>query len=65
MQTNRKFITYSIITADVKFLLLSNKLILIIVLYCNLLFSKMAKIEIVYFEALAGNRQFAVLIVNR
>ena len=45
--------------------MLSNKLILIMVLYCNIFVSKMANIEIVYFDAFAGDRQFGVLIVKR
>ena len=43
------------ITANVKVLLLSNTLILIMVLYCDFSF-KMAKIEIVCFDAFAGDK---------
>ena len=44
------------ITANVKVLLLSNTLILIMVLlYCDFSF-KMAKIEIVYFDAFGGDK---------
>ena len=52
------------ITAEVELLLLSNKLILNVVLYCNF-FCKMANVEIVNFDAFGGDRQNAVLIVNQ
>ena len=53
-----------IITADEKFILLSNKLILIMVLYCSKFFFLKGNIEIVYFDVFDGNRQFTELIVN-